>query len=237
MNFGAWNGSGGLYGTKAQVSEARRLVKSALSGKVNKLQFLDDRLISLASRFARPYKLVTNWDLSRTIELVKPVFGLMKGMPTDKPLASTYWRKRGTIPADMDPDRDGCGLLWCAPVAPMVGIEVRAVTGIATEILLRHGFEPMISITLITERSAACVITVAYDRSAPGEDRKASACYQELLRRLWSSGYYSYRLGIQSMQEMSGDNGFNRLLGRIKQTLDPNDILSPGRYQPRSSSA
>src|SRR4051794_21939609 len=164
MNFGAWNGSGGLYGTKAQVAEARRLVKSALSGKVNKLQFLDDRLISIASRFAKPYKLVTNWDLSRTIELVKPVFGLMKGMPTDKPLASTYWRKRGTIPADMDPDRDGCGLLWCAPVVPMVGSEVRAVTGIATEILLRHGFEPMISITLITERSAACVITIAYDR-------------------------------------------------------------------------
>jgi 4-cresol dehydrogenase (hydroxylating) flavoprotein subunit len=44
-------------------------------------------------------------------------------------------------------------------------------------------------------------------------------------------------LGIQSMQEMSGDNGFNRLLQSLKQTLDPNDILSPGRYQPRSSSA
>ena len=99
MNFGAWNGSGGLYGTKAQVAEARRLVKSALSGKVNKLQFLDDRLISIASRFAKPYKLVTNWDLSRTIELVKPVFGLMKGMPTDKPLgehvlAQTWYHPR-----------------------------------------------------------------------------------------------------------------------------------------------
>jgi 4-cresol dehydrogenase (hydroxylating) flavoprotein subunit len=95
----------------------------------------------------------------------------------------------------------------------------------------------MISITLITERSVACVITIAYDRGIPGEDRKAIDCYRELLRSLWSAGYYSYRLGIQSMQEMSGDNGFNRLLQSLKQTLDPNDILSPGRYQPRSSSA
>ena len=237
MNFGAWNGSGGLYGTKAQVAEGRRLVKSALSGKVNKLQFLDDRLISIASRFAKPYQLITNWDLSRTIEFVKPVFGLMKGIPTDKPLASTYWRKRGSIPADMDPDRDGCGLLWCAPVAPVVGREVRAVTRIATDLLLKHGFEPMISITLITERAVACVITIAYDRAVPGEDEKAMACYRDLLRGLWSAGYYSYRLGIQSMQEMSGDNGFNRLLQSLKQTLDPNDILSPGRYQPRSPSA
>jgi 4-cresol dehydrogenase (hydroxylating) flavoprotein subunit len=121
MNFGAWNGSGGLYGTKAQVAEARRLVKSALSGKVNKLQFLDDRLISIAARFAKPYKLVTNWDLSRTIELVKPVFGLMKGIPTDKPLASTYWRKRGTIPAQMDPDRDGCEPLLVSQRKPCSG--------------------------------------------------------------------------------------------------------------------
>ena len=116
----------------------------------------------------------------------------------------------------MDPDRDGCGLLWCAPVAPWWEATCAAVTGIATEILLRHGFEPMISITLITERSAACVITIAYDRSIPGEDQKALGCYQELLRRLWSAGYYSYRLGIQSMQEMSGDNGFNRLLREYK---------------------
>jgi 4-cresol dehydrogenase (hydroxylating) len=92
----------------------------------------------------------------------------------------------------------------------------------------------MISITLITERSAACVITIAYDRDIPGEDQKAMDCYRSLLRTLWSSGYYSYRLGIQSMQEMSGDNGFNRLLQTLIQTLDPNDILSPGRYQPRS---
>jgi 4-cresol dehydrogenase (hydroxylating) len=235
-NFGAWNGSGGLYGTKRQVAEARRLIKTALSGRVNKLQFLDDRLLSLAKRFATPYKLVTNWDLTRALELVKPVYGLMQGIPTDKPLQSTYWRKRTPIPEAMDPDRDGCGLLWCAPVAPMIGGHVRSVTKIAYEVLLSHGFEPMISITLITERSVACVITIAYDRSVAGEDDKAMTCYQELLGRLWSAGYYSYRLGIQSMQEMSGNNGFNRVLQSLKGALDPNGILSPGRYQPRPQS-
>ncbi len=234
LNFGVWNGSGGLYGTRKQVAEARRLIKQALSGKVAKLQFIDDRLIELGSRFATPYRLITGWDLSRMIELVKPVYGLMKGIPTDKPLASTYWRKRMPIPAQMDPDRDGCGLLWCAPVAPIMGGEVRILTGIATETLLTHGFEPMMSITLITERALACVITIAYDRSIEGEDAKAMLCYRELLQKLWRAGYYSYRLGIQSMQEMSGDNGYNRLLRSMKSTLDPNGILSPGRYEPKT---
>lgn len=237
MNFGAWNGSGGLYGTKAQVAEARRLIKQALAGKVGKLQFLDDRLISFASRFAKPYRLVTGWDLSRTLELVKPVFGLMKGIPTDKPLASTYWRKRSAVPGQMDPDRDGCGLLWCAPVAPITGSDVRKLADIASGTLLSHGFEPMMSITLITERALTCVITIAYDRDQEGEDAKAMMCYRQLLQKLWSAGYYSYRLGIQSMHEMAGDNGYNRLLHKLKSTIDPMKILSPGRYEPSLGSA
>ena len=55
------------------------------------------------------------------LELVQPVYGLMRGVPTEQPLASAYWRKRTPPPPAMDPDRDGCGLLWCAPVAPLEG--------------------------------------------------------------------------------------------------------------------
>src|SRR4029079_10042338 len=53
MKIGAWNGSGALYGTKAQVKEARRLLRGALRGTVAKLQFLDDRMLHLASLFAK----------------------------------------------------------------------------------------------------------------------------------------------------------------------------------------
>jgi 4-cresol dehydrogenase (hydroxylating) len=231
MNFGAWNGSGGLYGTKAQVAEARRLLRAALKGKVAKLQFLDDRLLSVAARFAKPLAVFTGWDLSRTLELVKPVYGLMKGIPTDHPLASTYWRKRTPPPPNPDPDRDRCGLLWCAPTAPIRGRDARELAMIATQTLLGYNFEPMMSITLITERSLTCVITIAYDRELPGEDERAMICYRELLAKLWSAGFYSYRLGIQSMDEMSGDSGFNRLLTAVRGVLDPHGILAPGRYQ------
>ena len=44
--------------------------------------------------------MVTSWDLSRALELVKPVYGLMRGIPTDKPLESTYWRKQSPIPSN-----------------------------------------------------------------------------------------------------------------------------------------
>jgi 4-cresol dehydrogenase (hydroxylating) len=230
MKFGRWNGSGGIYGTKTQVREARRLLKLSLRDKVAGLQFLDDRLLRLASRFARPYSWQVGLDLKRTLDLVEPVFGLIQGVPTDKMLGSCYWRKRGPIPANPDPDRDGCGLLWCAPVAPADGKSVGLMTELAENILYSYGFEPMISLTLTTDRAVTCVVSISYDREVQGEDDRAMQCYRELLDQMTEAGFYSYRLGIQAPPLFAPETDYGRLLARLKQTLDPNQILAPGRY-------
>jgi 4-cresol dehydrogenase (hydroxylating) len=230
-HFGAWNASGGLYGTRAQVSEARRLLRGALAGKVDKLQFLDARKLRMASRFCGLYRLLTGWDLSRALELVRPLFGLLQGVPTDQPLASTYWRKRTPPPVAMNPDEDGCGLLWCSPVTPADGTQAEELVALAGEILLRHGFEPAISLTMITERSLACVISIAYDRQIAGEDARATACHEELLRRLAEAGYPSYRMTSQSSDGLKPSPGYDGVLRSLKRSLDPNQILAPGRYQ------
>ena len=230
LHFGAWSASGGLYGTRAQVAEARRLLRKALAGKVNKLEFLDERKLRMASRFSGLYRMLTGWDLSRALELVRPLFGLLQGIPTDQPLASTYWRKRTPPPATMNPDQDGCGLLWCSPVAPADGAQAEELVALAGGILLRHGFEPAISLTMVTERSLACVISITYDRHVPGEDEKASACHRELLRRLSEAGFHSYRMTSQSSAGLKPSPGYDHVLRSLKRSLDPNQILAPGRY-------
>jgi len=230
FNIGSWNASGGLYGTRAQVAEARRLVRRALAGKVDKLQFLDDRMLRIATRFARPYGWFTGWDLSRTLELLRPVYGLMQGVPTEHPLSSAYWRKRTPPPERMDPDRDACGLLWCSPIAPATGEHALQLTRIGYRVLLEHGFEPAISISMVSERSLACVISITYDRDLPGEDERASRCHDELKRRLAEKGYYPYRLDIRSMGAMDGQPAYADLLRNIKLALDPTNVLAPGRY-------
>ena len=233
LNFGRWNGSGALYGTRAQVREARRLIKAALKGKVNRLQFLDDRTLELAARFAKPFQWISGWDLTRTLELLHPLYGLMKGIPTDHPIKSTYWRKRTPAPEHGDPDQDRCGLLWCSPVAPAEGRHAEAVMAIADETLLKHHFEPIVSITLLTERTICLVISITYDRDVPGEDERAMTCHRELVRKLTESNYYPYRLGIQSMDSMRADSGYGALVNSLKRTLDPRGVLAPGRYEPR----
>jgi 4-cresol dehydrogenase (hydroxylating) len=231
LSCGAWNGSGALYGTRGQVREARRLVKRALKGNVNKIQFLDDFMLKVAGRFSKPLGALTGWDLSGALELVRPVYGLTKGIPTSHSLKSCYWRHK-TVPATQNLDAGDCGLFWCAPVAPAEGGHVEAVARLAYDVVLAGGFEPMLTITLLTERSASCVISLAYDRRVPGEDKKAYDCYQKLLRALADLGYYSYRLGVQGMAQMNGAEGYNRFLRALKAALDPNQVLAPGRYNP-----
>jgi 4-cresol dehydrogenase (hydroxylating) flavoprotein subunit len=231
LRIGAWNGSGALYGTKSQVAEARRLLRMALKNKAERLEFLDDRKLELASRFAGLYQKISGWDLKRTLAVLKPVYGLMKGVPTDHPLFSTYWRKRVTPPAEMNPDRDGCGLIWCSPVAPNTGADAVRVASLVRERILSHGFEPIISLTALTDRTLSCIVSVTYDRLQAGEDEKAASCYSDLLGVLARNGYYSYRLSVNGMAAMDEGNAYSEMLRRLKSALDPNGILAPGRYE------
>ena len=101
---------------------------------------------------------------------------------------------------------------------------------LASSSLLEFGFEPMISLTLIGDRTVACVISIAYDRDVPGEDARAASCYAALQRSLSENGYQPYRLGIQSMDGQQPEDGFSQMLRAIKSTLDPLSVLAPGRY-------
>ncbi len=103
---------------------------------------------------------------------------------------------------------------------------------IAESTLLAHGFEPMISLTLLTERTLASVISISYDRDIDGEDAKAMACYRELEHKLQDAGFYSYRLSIASMRMQESRGPYSRLLQDIKHAVDPKGVLAPGRYIP-----
>ncbi len=232
LKFGFWNVSGGLYGTARQVTEAKRALRQAFRAVPGELKFVNDRMLRTARRFAKPFRLVTGWDMGRMADLVEPVIGLMKGVPTQQPMASAYWRKRMPVPTQPDPDRDRCGLLWYAPTAPAEGIHVARVTDIASEHMLEAGFEPSISLTTISPRTVACVISLNYDRDVAGQDEKARDCYQRIRSECTAEGYYPYRLGVNAMNAPPDlATPHQQILQAIRAAVDPNGILAPKRYE------
>jgi 4-cresol dehydrogenase (hydroxylating) len=96
--------------------------------------------------------------------------------------------------------------------------------------VLAHGYEPAISLTMISGRALACVISLTYDRECENEDNKALACYRELVAALAKNGYHSYRLPAGMMPATGESDTYAQLLEGIKRAVDPVGILAPGRY-------
>ena len=78
-----------------------------------------------------------------------------------------------------------------------------------------------------------CVLvgSLVYDRDLPAQDERAAACHHALYSQLCAVGFYPYRMSIDEMSHplpCHDDSG--ALLQALKQLLDPQDILAPGRY-------
>ena len=87
-----------------------------------------------------------------------------------------------------------------------------------------------------TERVVYLVPLIVYDRDVPGEDARAMACHDELLRRTGELGFLPYRLGVQSMNAPPAPrDDYSAVLERLKRALDPDDVLAPGRYDFRET--
>ena len=151
------------------------------------------------------------------------------GKPFPEYLRNPLWTKQ--TPPEPDLDRDRVGYIFVAPVAPAVPEDICHVYEAMRDLLLRDGFEPYINIRFWEARSVVFVGAIVYDRDEPGADERAAACYRRVLEQLGRRGYLPYRMPTFAMQELPHPtDDFGSMWADLKRTLDPHDIISPGRY-------
>jgi 4-cresol dehydrogenase (hydroxylating) len=233
LDIGAWNVGGALSGSKQTVSALRGVLKRALLP--HKVVFVDDRKLATATKAQR---LLARFGMGKRLrerlEAVAPIYGLLKGIPTDEPLRGAAWRVRG-IATDRPRDPLDChaGLLWISPVLPATGSSASEVMGILEPISRKHGFDPCATFTFISDRALVCVANLAFDRREAQEVEKAKECYEELTDALMARGYIPYRSGPEGMSKLFADGDvFWEVSSQIKAALDPGGIISGGRYEP-----
>ncbi len=227
----SWQGSGSLTGTKAQVRASQKALRKALRGLCSP-KFVDDRKLNLMEAVAPTIMKITSSDmLGKRLGILRQNYDLLKGIPTAEPLRGAQWRVR-TKPENLEDLRgDGVGLYWVAPTMPMMGEDALKIQGVIEPIFNAHGFDMIVSFILLTERSLVAIFNIAFDRTIPEEREAASKCYEASIEALAENGYYSYRAGLQGMNKIrSNGSTFWDVASDIKRALDPNDIISPGRY-------
>jgi 4-cresol dehydrogenase (hydroxylating) len=236
--IGAWTVSGALYGAGPQLAYARRAVRAALASTSARVQFLDERKLALGDAAARLLgNTAAGHKLRAQVALGRSLFDMNRGIPNGRFLAGAYWRRRGGLPpgfpAGANPALDNCGLLWVSPVLPMRGADMLRAHALAEPVFQRHGFDLFATFSMINERALGGVLTIAFDKEDAAETARAHACYSELFQEMVAAGYIPYRVGQQSLDKLdNGDDSYWRTVARIKDALDPQHIIAPGRYGP-----
>ncbi len=227
----AWQGSGSLTGTRAHVRAGKKALRRALSG-IAKVRFVTDRTLGLLESLHNVLSAVgQRHRFERMLKILRPNYDLLKGVPTREPVMGAYWRLRKPPEGPGDPLDSGVGLYWVSPVMPMRGEDAMRVLNLARPIFEAHGFDFVVSMILLTERSLVAIMNIAFDKNAPGESEKASACYEKLVETLIGAGYPIYRSGLQGMPKVRAhDSTFWNVATDIKRALDPKDIIARGRY-------
>ena len=230
---GAWNGCGALMGPKKVIAAVESRIKSVLKGYYT--VFLDDRKLAMGVRaVAGLSRLGLSGSLDQRLKIVRPVYDMLKGLPSNDAIRGTAWRVRTPVAEGAsDPLDFHAGILWVSPIIPMIGSEVARLLALIEPIYHKHGFDCLATLTLLTDRTISCVTNIAFDRREPEDRRHAAECHLELMSALLAQGYIPYRASPSLMSQIADkDSVFWQVTRQLKQALDPDGIISPGRYVP-----
>jgi len=131
---------------------------------------------------------------------------------------------------------DHIGHIGFSPVVPLVGEDVREVVDLLRRIAeVDGGVNFVAGLCTISERSTVLVSGMNFDVNDEAAAANAFATVKKMVREAGRLGYGEYRAHLDFMDEAAdeysfGDHAYRRFVERIKDAVDPNGILAPGRH-------
>jgi 4-cresol dehydrogenase (hydroxylating) len=246
-----WTLTGGIYGTTAQVKTTCKQLRAELN-RFGSLTFLDNKRVASIQKFCGWYRrnqgrpalswltrFVQRFFFDSTpievLEALPKIYPIFQGIPTEFVISRCeYVKSRGKVgPSEnIDPVRDenASGLIWFAPVLPMTREHTKRIIEIGTSECKKFGFEFSVSFLMLSPRAIVALMSIFYERGNKEEAARAEALYDALSQRSLEHGYQEYRTSIKNMLRLGVDAGYQRVVNSLKTCLDPEQVLSPGKY-------
>ncbi|KGJ91146.1 FAD-binding protein [Colwellia psychrerythraea] len=239
----SWTIVGSIYGSIGVVKAVKKEINQIFKQLPCKRIYSNSSTIIIANKVINS---LPTWFISKTPILSKVSEQLdsfnkgkeiMLGKPNKVALKLAYWRHKGSDnfdKNDLSPGQDGCGLLWYAPLITMKAGKVREFVEFIRNTCPKFNIEPFITFTNLKHDCIDSTIPIVFDLSNPRAVEDAHNCLKSLVEEGLKKGFVPYRLNIDQQQYLlNKDSHFWQTVNKIKSSLDPHNILSQARYNPR----
>ena len=127
----------------------------------------------------------------------------------------------------------GGGHVGFSPVSPTLGTDAIKQYRLVNNLVREYGFDYM-GLMAVGWRELHHVVVIVYDKTDPDARGRLDEAFRILVDAAAAEGYGEYRTHIHYMDLIAGtynwnDNALLRMNQRIKDALDPQGILAPGK--------
>jgi len=200
LNLGRWNAAFGLYGREDNIQADWKTIKKAVS-HIPDLDFIE-RFYHQGDPIQHPR------DMSQA------------GIPNLSEFGLVNWLGSG-------------GHIDFSPVAPLTKEHARRALNLVQSKVESYGFD-FLGGFYCDKRFFRLVCTLIFRKNNPEEMRRVRSLFKELVSDLAEAGYAEYRTHLAYMEQVASSFDYNnnamlRFQQSLKDTIDPNGIIAPGK--------
>lgn len=243
LKLPCWTVVGSIYGSKGVVKSVKKEISKLFNVIPCRQVYSDSFPIVAANKImaALPTWLVNNINLlsklSKQLIAFEQGKDIMLGIPNQVALKLAYWRHQDAqkfTSNSRSPGSDQCGLLWYAPLIRMKVEVIREFVSFVRTTCPQYNIEPFITLTNLKHDCIDSTIPIVFNSKNPEAITDAHRCLEELTKEGLKRGFVPYRINIDQQQWLlDKDTDFWQTVNLLKKSLDPNNILSISRYNPK----